>query len=92
MIRYLKLSLRGPPLTEANYLYCTLTSVKVFGYSMNFVMRKSLTELNQEPNSELANSNTNTCLPMIYHNWLSTDATSDFEDGETEDEDMHILL
>jgi Sad1 / UNC-like C-terminal len=93
MIRYLKLSLRGPPLTEANHLYCTLTSVKVFGYSMNFVMRKSLTELNQEPLSQLTSS-TNTCLPMIYHNLgLITDAsTSEFEDGESEDEDMHILL
>ena len=44
MIRYIKLTLRGPR-NEGN-LYCTLTSVKVFGYSMNFVMRRSLNDLN----------------------------------------------
>ena len=46
MIRYLKLTLRGPK--NRSNLYCTLTNVKVYGHSMNFVMRKSLTDLNTD--------------------------------------------
>lgn len=43
MIRYLKLTFEGP---EGDYnSYCTLTNLKVFGNSMNYVMRNALHEL-----------------------------------------------
>ena len=50
MIRYLKLTLRGPK--NRSNLYCTLTNVKVYGHSMNFVMRKSLTDLKSADDSK----------------------------------------
>lgn len=43
MVRYIKLSMRGPVNIEG--LYCTITSVKVFGKSMHLVMRDSLMDL-----------------------------------------------
>ena len=50
MIRYLKLAFRGPP--NAENLYCTLTSVKVYGKGMHLVMRNSLLDLNEESSEE----------------------------------------
>ncbi len=81
MIRYLKLSFRGPEILGDN-LYCTITSVKVFGYSMNFMMRKSLTDLQTEHLSSpeincydknnmtapcIAIAKNNSGLPMLSH-------------------------
>ena len=43
MVRYLKLTFRGPE--NPNKLYCTLTSVKVYGKGMHLVMRNSLMDL-----------------------------------------------
>ena len=51
MIRYLKLAFRGPENSEN--LYCTLTSVKVFGKGMHLVMRNSLLDLNEESEESL---------------------------------------
>jgi len=45
MVRYLKLVMRGHSNFEG--LYCTLTSVKVFGKGMHIVMQNSLKELNK---------------------------------------------
>ena len=50
MIRYLKLTFRGPQNSEN--LYCTLTSVKVYGKGMHLVMRNSLLDLNEESSEE----------------------------------------
>lgn len=52
MIRYLKLSFEGP---EGDYnSYCTLTNLKVYGNSMNYVMRNALHELSspEAPNPD----------------------------------------
>ena len=62
MIRYLKLTFRGPANLGEN-LYCTITSVKVYGYSMNFMMRKSLTDLQTE--HSLESSCTDLSTPCI---------------------------
>ena len=43
MVRYLKVTFKGPKLTEG--LYCTLTHLKVYGRSMHAVMQDSLMDL-----------------------------------------------
>jgi hypothetical protein len=42
MIRYIKSVLKGQ---KGNELYCTLTSMRVYGQGMHVVMRNSLLEL-----------------------------------------------
>jgi hypothetical protein len=46
MIRYMKLTFRGPENLEN--LYCTLTSVKIYGKGMHLVLRNSLLDLNDD--------------------------------------------
>mmetsp|Transcript_32987 Transcript_32987/g.50477 ORF Transcript_32987/g.50477 Transcript_32987/m.50477 type:complete len:110 (+) Transcript_32987:996-1325(+) len=41
MIRYLKVDMQGQP---NNQMYCTLTSVKVYGKSMHAVLKETLKE------------------------------------------------
>jgi hypothetical protein len=43
MVRYLKVNLVGPELSEG--LYCTLTNLKVYGRTMHAVMKDSLMDL-----------------------------------------------
>lgn len=45
-IRYLKMTLQGP--NDQQNSYCTLTNIRVFGNSMNYVMRNALHELSNE--------------------------------------------
>jgi len=42
MIRYLKVTLKG---SEGNELYCTMTTMRVYGQGMHVVMRNSLMDL-----------------------------------------------
>lgn len=42
MIRYLRLLLKGQ---KGNELYCTITSMRVYGQGMHVVMRNSLMDL-----------------------------------------------
>lgn len=50
MVRYLKLTMKGPENLDA--FYCTLTSVKVFGKGLHLVMRNSLMDLTNEDRPE----------------------------------------
>ena len=57
MVRYLKVVMHGPQ-SNLNGLYCTLTSVKVYGSSMHQVMRNSLMDLvvTSQPEDEALSS------------------------------------
>ena len=57
MIRYLKVTLKSP---MSNELYCTITSMKVYGKGMHVVMRNSLMPL-----MDLAKPTENEASPAV---------------------------
>lgn len=83
MIRYLKVVLRGQ---EGNELYCTLTSLSVYGQGMHVVMRNSLMELENTPQD-----NKNPVVMMLGYEGLnkSTTETSQCRSTELEQIGFH---